>query len=91
MSKKNYHGEVKVLASGSHNAGNLGFHPRSIFVSKSGKYVVLWMPGILQKSIIIKNDISDLGQYIKKISDKDGYVAPNTPSLGIAKFTIMQY
>lgn len=94
-SKSDYDGKLKVLASGSHTPGSLGFAPKSILVSKSGRYVVIeLLRGIDPSSFVVRDDIPNLAQYINNLMKPDSMVVvppASSASQQIAKIIIMQY
>lgn len=94
----NFHGTIKALASGSHTRNSLGFTPKSIVVSNSGRYAVIALSGPCVKSFVVKDDIADLEQHIKDLVGvggvlEGGAVVPPRPSscYTISRITIMRY
>ena len=94
-SKNDYDGKLKVLASGSHTPSSLGFAPKSILVSKSGRYVVVTLrKGIDPSSFVVSDDIPDLGEYIRNLMKPGspiGVPPASSANQHITKITIMQY
>ena len=86
-----YEGQHRAQASGSHDYRSLRFYPKSIILSKSGRYVVVEYRDSYnrKKSFVLKEDVPDLRKYMAS-NLKLGSEYRNEPYKAITKFSIMR-
>lgn len=87
-----YEGQYKAQATGSFDHRSLKFYPKSIIVSKSGRYVVVEYQDNYhrRKSFVLKEDVPDLAKYMSAHL-KVGSEYKNEPYKAITKISIMRY
>lgn len=87
----NYGGKYKARATGSQDYRSLQFYPRSILLSKSGRYIVMEYRDHQnrRKSVVLKKDVPDLKKYMSNLKIASKY--NSEPYKATTKFTIMRY
>lgn len=87
----NYGGKYKARATGSQDYRSLQFYPRSILLTKSGRYIVMEYKDHQnrRKSVVLKDDVPDLKKYMSNLKIDSKY--NSEPYKAITKFTIMRY
>lgn len=86
-----FEGNYKAKPSGSFDYRRLGFYPRSIVVSRSGRYVVVNYRDQYkrEKSFVVKKDIPDMKSYMLKNLKLDSKYKYE-PYKAITKVTVMR-
>lgn len=86
-----YGGQYRAQASGSHDYRSLKFYPKSIILSKSGRYVVVEYRDNYnrRKSFVLREDVPDLRKYMTS-NLKLGSEYRNEPYKAITKIVIMR-
>src|SRR5690606_22272732 len=86
-----YEGPYRAQASGSQDYRSLRFYPKSIILSKSGRYAVIEYQDNYnrRKSFVLKEDMPDLRKY-RTSNLKLGSEYRNEPYKAITKIVIMR-
>lgn len=87
---KYYDGDYEAKANGDYDYRKLGFHPLSIYVPKSNRYVIMEYKAANGKikSEVIKKSIDDLDRYLYQLGVHKDY--KRTPYKAVKRFAVIR-
>ena len=87
---KYFDGDYEAKANGDYDYRKLGFHPKSIYVPKSNRYLIMeyYAKNGKVKSAVIKKSIDDLDRYLYHLGVNKKY--KKTPYKAVKRFAVIR-
>lgn len=88
--KKYYDGDYEAKPNGDYDYRKLGFHPLSVYVPKSNRYLIMeyYAKNGKVKSAVIKKSIDDLDRYLYHLGVDKKY--KKTPYKAVKRFAVIR-